>query len=314
MAPSPLIPSSPDSVSPALPCARPPAAFASLWRYAGKSWPRDLQALSLMAVTGWSARLSLAEWLVAHDSRVASIQAGSILRLWRRLGERGLIRQNTQVIDRRAHVAVAIVELTSQGRDLLYELGIQAAISEWQRLRLRHQADTQLRHTAMVLLAAHHFRQRGYRTVVCPDLDGLLAPDLLIAHPASGQTVYVEIEAPGRGGRVHEARHRRKWELQVSYQGFVAFCALNPRQRGQKLVLARAASAQGLATDLLTLHAQPGLTWASAWGDPPPNAAGIGDESHSEGISWVTRILPVAPAFHAPLQPLSAVQARQGGG
>lgn len=265
MSPSPL--SLPFSISPT--CPRPPAAYAPLWRYAGKSWPRDLQALTLMAVTGWSARLSLAEWLVARDPRVASIQAGSILRLWRRLGERGLIRQHTQLIDRRAHVAVAIVELTSQGRDLLYELGIQAAISEWQRLRLRHQGGAQPRHTAMVLLAAHHFRQRGYRTVVCPDLDGLLAPDLLVAHPVSGQTIYVEVEAPGRGGLVQEARLRRKWELQMGYQGFVAFCALNPRQREQKLTTARQTAAHGLATDLQTLHTQPDLTWASVWGEPP---------------------------------------------
>ncbi|MBX7236505.1 MAG: hypothetical protein K1X65_19120 [Caldilineales bacterium] len=306
----------PPSVSPSIPpsCPRPPAAYASLWRHAGKSWPRDLQALSLMAVTGWSARLSLAEWLVSHDPRLASIQAGSILRLWRRLGERDLIRQHTQVIDPRAHVAVAVVELTALGRDLLYELGVQAAVSEWQRLRLWHQADAQPRHTAMVLLAAHYFRKRGYRTVVCPEADGLLAPDLLILHPAGGQTVYVEVEAPGRGGLVHMARQRRKWEMQASGQGFVAFCALNPRQRGQKLALARRASASGIATDLLTLHAQPEVTWASIWGDPLANAAGRGDESHWEGISWATRILPVNPDSGATSQPLAGVQARQGGG
>ena len=247
----------------------PPQAYAGFWRYAGKSWPRDLRALALMAATGWSSRLALSEWLVARDAKVTSTKAGTMQRLWTRLEERGLIQQETQVIDARRRVSVSLVELTPFGRELLYEVGIpHPVVPEWQRLRLRHEGDEQPVHTAMVILAAHFLRQRGFRTLVCPQAVAPYFPDLVLLHVPSNRCIYLEVEAPSKGGRVQGARLQRKWLLQVEQQGYAALCALNPTQRGQKMKSAKQVAAHGLATDLQTLHNQPETVWAAVWSDP----------------------------------------------
>lgn len=244
-----------------------PPAYAPLWRHAGKSWRRDAGMLALMAETGWSCRLALSTELVRTEADLSSVRAGSIQRLWTRLQSRCLIRQRTVLLEYRRHALVSLVELTPYGRELLYQLGLPLPkVAEWQLLRQHHGADRQLKHTAMVVLAAHYFRQRGFATVCCPALPGRYAPDLALHDVATGTSLYVEVEAPCRGGRFHETRLQRKWERQTAQQGLVVLCALNPGQRERLTTTAAAVAPQGLATDLQTLQEAPELVWPAVWG------------------------------------------------
>ncbi|MCO6449307.1 MAG: hypothetical protein J5I90_00840 [Caldilineales bacterium] len=110
--------------------------------------------------------------------------------------------------------------------------------------------------------AAHYFRQRGYMTEVCPAVVGAFAPDLRLVHVTSGESLYVEVEAPARGGKALQERLQVKWELMAAAQGFVALCAANPRQCQQRLQSARQVTARVLAADLLTLAQKPDMLWS----------------------------------------------------
>ena len=247
---------------------RPPAEYAASWRHAGQSFARDLRALNLLATTGWSSRLSLNQWLVQHDPKLGSTKAGSIGRLWVSMEDRGLVEQRTVQVSHRPKIQVALVWLSDEGYRFLREMGLPAlVISEWDRLRLVHNSPEQPVHTAMVALAAHFMRQRGYHTLVCPTgLGSPYRPDLAIFEPQTGHRCYVEVEAPHSGGRAHAERLERKWRQLAAHQDFVAICALNPEQRQRKVASARQVFAHGLATDLITLHAEPEIAWPQAWG------------------------------------------------
>ncbi len=252
---------------------RPPDPYAPLWQHSGRGWSRDARALSLMAVTGWCSRLSLTEWLVAHDPSLGAADSGSVKRLWQRLTRRELdfgdplAYEYRITIDAGHHFQVATVCLTGQGRDFVNEMGIPlATVCEWDRLDRRHHGHRQPVHSAMVILAAHYFRRHGFWTQVCPVLPWPLAPDLLVVDPASERRLYVEVEAPQATGRAKAERLRRKWELQLELQGFACLVALSPRQRVQRQRSAAAVAADGLATDLRSLSHEPGTLWTATWG------------------------------------------------
>ena len=226
-----------------------------------------------MAVTGWTSRLSLTEWLVAHDPSLGSAESGSVKRLWHRLTTTEfdesdpLVEQYAVTIDRDRHFHVSMVRLSTSGRELMNEMGLPiTTVLEWDRLFIRHHALHQPVHTAMVILAAHYFRRHGFWTQVCPRLEWPLAPDILLVDPASERRLYVEVEAPQATGKVKELRLRRKWELQKELQGFVCLCALNPRQKAQRLRSATHVVPDGFATDLRSLSHAPGTLWTTAWG------------------------------------------------
>ncbi|MCO6451204.1 MAG: hypothetical protein J5I90_10505 [Caldilineales bacterium] len=284
-----------DHVPPTLPCSnpalnlpptlrtRPAPSFAHLWRRAGKSWPRDLAALSLLGTSGWSSRLALNSWLVAHHPRFAGIDTSVLKRLWPRLAARGLVATQTVVIDRRHHLSAALVWLSDLGYGFLREQGLPCiTLSEWDRLRIAHDGESQPVHTAMVILAAHYFRQRGYMTEVCPPVAGAFAPDLLLVHAASGARLYVEVEAPAQGGKAQQAQLRAKWELMAAAQGFVALCAATPRQCQQRRQSARQVTERVLAADLLTLAQRPDIIWSLGDGRRP-GAGGGGIRSRGVG-------------------------------
>jgi len=249
---------------------RPPAEYALHWRYAGKSFPGDLRALTLLATTGWSSRLSLNHWLVEDDPKLSSTRSGSIYRLWARMEERGLVEQQTVQVSYRPKIQVALVWLSDVGYRFLREMGVPArVVCEWDRLRLVHNGPQQPVHTAMVVLTAHYMRQRGYRTLICPTgLDSAYRPDLALFEPQTGLHCYVEVEAPHSGGRAHAKRLMHKWRQLVAHQDFAVICALNPEQRQRKIESAQQVFEHGLATDLITLHNEHGTTWPTVWGHP----------------------------------------------
>ncbi len=259
---------SPDQIMlPAVLRSRPVPGYAFLWEKAGKAWSRDLKAITLLGVTGWSSRLALNKWLIAHDARLQSEKDGPIKRLWKRMEQRGLVEQRTVTIDRHHNFSVAMVWLTENGRRFLWEQGAPHIIlSEWDRLRLAHDGEQQPVHTAMVILAAYLFRRHGFFSEVCPVAEGHFAPDLLLFDTKTGEPIYVEIEAPSRGGRAQSERLRTKWELMTDAQGYVVLCALNPKQRGRRILSARGVAQHGLATDLYTMSQHEHMLWARLWG------------------------------------------------
>lgn len=250
---------------------KPSGEHAWYWRYRGKSWPRDLKALTLMATSGWSSRLALSYWLVDHEPTVNSITSGSIKRLWQRLTylldyDMGLVGHQNVVIDRSHNFQVSVVWLTEVARELLVEIGVPWTVSEWDRMRLLHNGPNQPKHTAMVILAAHLFRQRGFYTVVCPVVEARLRPDLMLVDPHTGRRLYVEVEAPRHTGKAKREQLKRKWELVLELQDSIIICALNPRQRAQRVNSAKRVAEHGLATDLRTLSHNPDILWTHAWG------------------------------------------------
>ncbi len=251
---------------------RPSHYAAQHWSHAGLAWGRDLRALSLMAVTGWSSRLSLTEWLIAHDRSLGSADSGSIKRLWQRLTERivnyaePLVNEYRETIDAGHHFQVVSVSLSWTGLEFMHEMGIATTISEYERLVARHNAEAQPVHTAMVILTAHYLRRHGFWTQVCPRRAWPLAPDILAIDPVSERTLYVEVEAPQSTGTSKELRLRRKWEMQVELQGFACLVALTPRQRSQRVRSAADVSPDGMATDLRSLSHEPETLWTTTWG------------------------------------------------
>jgi len=223
--------------------------------------------MTLLGVTGWSSRLALNKWLIAHDARLQSEQDGPIKRLWNRMEQRGLVEQRTVTIDRHHNFSVAMVWLSENGRSFLWEQGApHLKLSEWDRLRLAHDGEQQPVHTAMVILAAYLFRKHGFFTEICPVVEGHYAPDLVLVDARTGESIYVEVEAPSRGGRAQSERLSAKWKLMVGAQGYVALCALNPKQRGRRILSARGVAQHGLATDLYTMSRHEHVLWARLWG------------------------------------------------
>ncbi len=260
----------------------PAPVFAHLWRHAGRSWPRDRTALTLLGLSGWSSRLALNAWLVAHDAGLTPAEDGAARRLWDRMEARGLIVQRTVVIDPPRRHSIALLWPSELGRTFLFEQGLPyLRLSEWDRLRLRHNGADQPVHSAMVIAAAHQFRRRGLLTEVCPPPEHGFAPDLRL-EDGVGRRLYVEVEAPAHGGQAQRRRLLRKWELLLELQGRVAVCALNPRSCHRHVSLAGKVAPCGLATDLYSLSQDEEATvvWTDVWGDgawpplssPPPLA------------------------------------------
>ncbi len=248
----------------------PPAAYAHIWRHAGQTFPRDLAALTLLATSGWSTQRSLHLWLQHNPQTPQPLPDRTLARMWRRLQRGGLIAWQKVHLSHRPPLHTTLLWLTDEGRHFLYEMGIPLpVISEWDRLRIVHHGPKQIMHTAMVALCAHFLRWRGYETEICPLPMAAYQPDLAIRRSGQAPWRYVEVEAPHRGGRFHAGRLQRKWRLLATCQEMALICALNPAQRQQRVASARQVLVQGLATDLLTLHSNPEITWATAWSKGP---------------------------------------------
>ena len=218
------------------------SSYAFLWQKAGKAWADDLKAMTLLGITGWSSRLALNKWLITHDARLQSEEDGVIKRLWKRMEQRGLVEQRTVTIDRQHNHSVAMVWLTENGRSFLWEQGVPyhghfrvgspASGTSW----LQDSPCIQPWLYSPPTCSARH----GFFSEVCPVVEGRFAPDLRLFDPKSERAIFVEVEAPSRGGKAQSERLRTKWNLMENAQGYVALCALNPKQRGRRMISARA--------------------------------------------------------------------------
>ena len=228
---------------------RPPQAFALRFT----NWPREGLALATLAARGWSLRHSIAQVLANRFGITAT--AGSLKRLFAQLDKAGFWRMETVSV---GQSSVVLVTLTPVGRQVTTAAGFVCVESELDLLLAQHGGERQLSHAALVCMFTHQARMRGYQTQVCPPVDGVAAPDVLLEK--QGERTFVEVEAESGDPE----RRMRKWRNQVELQGYVALCALTPESCRRQVAEAQAAGGHGKATDLDTLFKQPGL-WVLEW-------------------------------------------------
>ncbi len=259
MSPQPP-PSSPDD-SPAPkdePLLRqPPARYASMFSQEPVARRRELTFLTLMAVKGYSAEVSLRWELVQREEALTNPDSGSIKRLIARLQKRDLIQRLSVSMGRHR---LNIVLLTELGSEVIAAMRLTPVESEWARLMRLHGGQAQQKHAAQVCLFTHLAWQRGWRTQVCPEVDPPADPDVLIEK--EGERIYVEVE----GGSGTPERRMKKWRNQRDLQGFAAICAPSEAVRRTLVREAQSNTKKGMATDFAWLreHPRAGL-WAETW-------------------------------------------------
>lgn len=269
----------------------PPVAPA---RFAGQlqAWPREALALTIMAVTGWSMRLAVADQMSAALGSVKA-GAGSLRRTFSLLAKRGYWLERKVVLtgvhapqldhaagednvtkaglgDARGpaeNTVLVLVRLGDLGRDLLGACGIQPRPSEWELLEAACGAQTVADYLGPVCAFTYQARLRGYATALAGRQDGTAAnaprgktcPAVLIRK--GDETLQVAIVENAQFGDLEPA--------QAAEQDLSVFVTLTPEQRDRLVAQARAAGAEhGLATDLQTLfntQEARGPLWAVAW-------------------------------------------------
>ena len=90
------------------------------------------------------------------------------------------------------------------------------------RAQVAVRGDEQLRHTAAICAFAYHARKRGYDTLVCPQVEGLAEPDILLTN--GQESLYVEVQRQG-GERWRRAA---KWRNLLRLQDEVILCTATP--------------------------------------------------------------------------------------
>ena len=132
--------------------------------------------------------------------------------------------------------------------------------SEWQRTMAAHGGAQQHKHSAIVCAFTQQARLRGFRTEVCPEVEGDWQPDVALTD--NHEPLYVEVEAESGDAE----RRIRKWKRLTELQQQIALCALTPEQRQRLVTEASIVCRQGKATDLDRLFKQDAL-WAEEWGN-----------------------------------------------
>ena len=230
--------------------ARPPRLSRPMTEY---------RLLTALALGGWSLRYALVEL----ESEVQGVgpQSGTLNRAVRHLSDADLWQTMNVRIAGRRH---ALVRLTPKGRDLLKDIGLDPVESEWERIERLHRGNTlrQRTHTAAICVFAHHARCRGYDTEVCPEVLGVVEPDIALLDWAN-QPLYVEVQ--GRGGEPW--RRGQKWWNLYMVQREVLLCTHTSAQAVRYAHEAqRVGISSGRITDLYTLrYHPPPFLWTHRW-------------------------------------------------
>jgi hypothetical protein len=261
----------------------PPVAPA---RFAGQlqAWPREALALAILAATGWSMRLAVADQMSAALGSVKA-SAGSLRRTFSLLAKRGYWLERKVVLtgvhtplpnpaameddatedarDPGENTVLVHVRLGDLGRDLLGACGIQPEPSEWDLLEAACGSQAAVEYLGLVCAFTYQARLRGYATALAPRASNPArdkpCPAVLLRH--GDETLQVAICRGVESGELwpdHGPPHEQ-----------VALAALTPEQRDELVAQVRSAGfAHGRATDLQTLfntQAVPGTLWPVAW-------------------------------------------------
>jgi hypothetical protein len=191
---------------------RPPDASAHLFA----NWPREGLVLAVLAVTGWSLRLAVAEAVASRFNFGA--QGSSQRRIFDRLDASGLCRSEKQHFRIVGDVKTCIlIRLTARGAAVMRAVGIEPMHSEWERLESRLPVEL----VAGAVTLAYHVRRLGYIAEVGHDA---VQPVRLTCgvEPLWVAAVHV--------GLLPEERSAL-WRDQVARQGQIAFWAPTPQER-----------------------------------------------------------------------------------
>ena len=230
----------------------PPKKYATLFNRQESTRQRELIFLALAAGTGYSTAASLRWELTRYVEELNDPDAGSIKRLIERL-------EKANLISTRKVAKTIILSLTDLGREVATAMGVPPVETEWERLMRLHGGAKQEKHAAHVCLFTHYARKRGWRTLVCPEVEPPADPDVLIEK--DDQLIYVEVEA----GSGDPERRMKKWRNQRNLQGFAAICAPTENVRRMLVQEARSNTKRGMATDFMWLREPENDLWAETW-------------------------------------------------
>lgn len=261
----------------------PPVAPA---RFAGQlqAWPREALALAILAATGWSMRLAVADQMSAALGSVKA-SAGSLRRTFSLLAKRGYWLERKVVLtgvhtplpnpaameddatedarDPGENTVLVLVRLGDLGRDLLGACGIQPLPSEWDLLEAASGSQAAAQYLGLVCAFTYQARLRGYATALAPRASNPArdkpCPAVLLRQ--GDETLQVAICRGVESGEL--------WPDHGAPQEQVALVALTPEQRDELVAQVRSAgAAHGRATDLQTLfnaQAARGALWVVEW-------------------------------------------------
>ena len=242
-----------------------PLSFEATFRegnWTNLRWRRGAMMLYLMATRGLNALLEF-DMLIAPVEGL-SYRTNSTKQPLKLLDKSGFVEAKTLWIKRKDfRMALKLVHLTEQGRELCRMLGWEPIESEWERLKRLHEGERFEEHTLAVLYFALHARCRGWRVKVMPDVEGTM-PDVAVHN---GEDTYlVEVELGKKDSPT-------KWRKLAKAQGQAAICGLTPDNRKRLVGDCKLAKIKGRATDLRTLQNQDDIysltqdtpLWIEAW-------------------------------------------------
>jgi hypothetical protein len=155
---------------------------------------------------------------------------------------------------------ITLFRLTERGRTLARALGVEPIENGWDILVRTHQGEKQVNHAALLLYTERLARERGWKTVLTPQIECAgFHPDLWI--DAGDWSMYVEVESRYRA----HSNQWHKWKATLRAQGFAAIIGRTEAVRDLLIQGCKSAGVPGIAADLETLRLRDGDWWQKAW-------------------------------------------------
>jgi len=155
---------------------------------------------------------------------------------------------------------ITLLRLTERGKTLARSLGVEPIENGWDILVRTHQGEKQVKHAALLLYTERLARERGWETVLTPQVECAgFHPDLWI--DAGDWSMYVEVESRYRA----HSNQWYKWKATLRAQGFAAIIGRTEVVRDLLIQGCKSAGVPGIAADLETLRLRDGDWWQKAW-------------------------------------------------
>jgi hypothetical protein len=155
---------------------------------------------------------------------------------------------------------ITLFRLTERGRMLARSLGVEPIENGWDTLVRTHQGEKQVKHAALLLYTERLARERGWITVLTPQVECAgFHPDLWI--DAGTWSMYVEVESRYRA----HSNQWYKWKATLRAQGFAAIIGRTEAVRDLLIQGCKSAGVPGIAADLETLRLRDGDWWQKVW-------------------------------------------------
>jgi hypothetical protein len=137
---------------------------------------------------------------------------------------------------------ITLFRLTERGRTLARALGVEPIENGWDILVRTHQGEKQVKHAALLLYTERLARERGWNTVLTPQLECVgFHPDPWI--DAGDWSMYVEVESRYRA----HSNQWYKWKATLRAQGFAAIIGRTEVVRDLLIQGCKSAGVPGIA-------------------------------------------------------------------